>query len=123
METVTLKPNWERIAVQQEVEKAKSEGTLIEVVLNRQGGLQVITIQPSKSREDDIRQLTEEVAQQGVTFEVCTLIDGQLTRLGDRIALFDLGTAIEEAKAERIRFYTEREEVYGESAWPIRRAQ
>lgn len=118
MARVSLKPNSDRIAVQQEVEKAISEGTLIVGFVNRDGALEVAEIKPTGDIEADIQSLLEEMKQQGVTFEVCNVIDGELAWTGDRIALFDLGTAIEEARAERTRFYTVREAVFGPSAWP-----
>jgi hypothetical protein len=51
-------------------------------------------------------------------FEVCYVLDGRLRHDGGVITMDDLPSLIEAAESERVRFYTEREAEYGESAWP-----
>lgn len=53
-------------------------------------------------------------------FIICTVVDGVIdNQIGDVISIDDLPIALKEAQDERIRFYSEREKEYGESAWPV----
>ena len=72
------------------------------------------------SETDVFQQLLEIAGHSRPYFEVCTVINGVIQdQAGDIISTDDLPALLKNAEAERIRFYSEREQVYGESAWPV----
>ena len=80
-------------------------------------GEQTSVILPNNKSDGDALCLIE--ATFSPSFEICCILDGNLiTNDGDPATLNEVPALIASAAAERVRFYTEREEEYGESAWP-----
>jgi hypothetical protein len=71
-------------------------------------------------KEDiDYLPLLEQAGDGKPYWEICSLDNtGEMVADGDIISDWQLQTALDNAVAERTRFYAEREEAYGPSAWP-----
>jgi hypothetical protein len=104
------------------LEKAISERKPVGLWLNKYGEQITVTLDPGESDESDVIDLGLEMSgskMSGPSFPVCIAIRGRLVSDdGDPMSIADLGRAIKAAEAERIRFYTERAEAFGPSAWP-----
>ena len=84
--------------------------------LNSHGDVDFVT---TESTDDVHVSLVEKAGFGRPWFGICTLIDGViLDNDGNEIAATQLNGALEEAKAERVRFYQEHAVEYGETAWP-----
>ncbi len=92
--------------------------------INRQGDIDSVSLRPGQHDSDDdgrdiVMELLEHAGCSRPYFQICTVIDGVIQdQEGDVITIDDLQAAVRSAEQERIRFYSEREEIYGESAWP-----
>ena len=100
------------------LEKALTHRTPLALFLDSCG--EQLTVGPAPSdTESDAFRLDEAMTRFSPSFQICTAINGVLTnRGGDPISIDDLPNAIKDAEEERIRFYTEKEEDFGPSAWP-----
>ena len=109
-------------AVQAEINKAlKDRGSIHLIYLSRFGEVDRCSRDIDDVDEPDYAALAEEALTP--YFELCTIGVGGtiINTLGREIELGDadaLQDALDSAIAERTRFYTEREKVYGASAWP-----
>jgi hypothetical protein len=98
------------------LERAVTERKLCGLWVNKYGQLVTISLEPRQD-EDDLLRLMEEVSTP--SFPVASAARGRLIdKDGNLVELDDLPRLIKDAKAERIRFYTEREKESGLSAWP-----
>jgi len=106
------------INAQKRLEKAIANKTPLAVFFDRYGEQVTVGLVPSDPESDAFR-LIEEMGLFSPSFQICTAIDGDLTNCdGGPISIEDLPKAIKTAEDERTRFYTEREETFGASAWP-----
>jgi|HubBroStandDraft_5_1064220.scaffolds.fasta_scaffold31968_4 hypothetical protein len=104
------------------IELALKSGEPTLFFINKQGDEDSISLR----REDaDDEEVFVHVSEQAPTpnFQICTVVkervldsNGELLDVNDEPALAE---AIQNAEDERIRFYSERAEVFGETAWPI----
>jgi hypothetical protein len=102
------------------VAKAIKRGTALDVFITSTGELFGVSLTKRKPTEEDFRYLEEEKQMvTKMTFGVCRVRNGKLERSGEPLKLASLPKAIEEAQAERIHFYTEREKGNGPRAWPV----
>jgi hypothetical protein len=91
--------------------------------INRTGDIDSVTV-PTTERDEYGDEVMIELATRAGRphFEICTVIDGAASAIGNFISLDNLPTGLAEAvanaEAERVRFYSERAEEYGEDAWP-----
>lgn len=111
----------EAVAVLQRIDDTET-GNALMVFVDRHDDLQFI--EGNQDNDETVIRLHNEAAHSRPYFEVCTLINGELT---DSTAteillrpwvLDDIMQAIAAARQERERFYTERAEVYGAAAYP-----
>jgi hypothetical protein len=96
------------------------------IFLNRYEEVDYVSTQDDGS--DDPRELDCELAMRAGSpyWEICTVrpLSGEVFIHGDYHSIYGdvtdelLSATIEEAVAERIRFYKERETVFGATAWP-----
>ena len=98
------------------VERALQGQVNVTLFLDRYGVECPISLTNHKDEEDSLR-LTE--ARYSPSFEICCVLDGILMSPdGTPIEIESIPFFIKQAEAERIRFYTEREQSFGASAWP-----
>lgn len=89
------------------------------LAVDRYGELEGWRLLKEEMDEGDIERMQDALLGHEPNFDVCWVRQGELTTAYDEpMSLDDLPKAIAGAKAERIRFYTEREKEFGPSAWP-----
>ena len=105
-----------------EVEKYVETKEPLMLFVDRHGGVDGVSLRHGQfDNETDVFQRLLEMANHaGPYFEICTVINGVIQdQAGDMISTDDLPALLKNAEAERVRFYSEREQVYGASAWPV----
>lgn len=94
--------------------------------VDRHGDVDGVTLDRDEIDQQDLdeqgvyfRLMEEATFSRKPYFQICTVVGGVIRdQGGDAIELDDLPAALNTAEKERIRFYTEREEMYGAGAWP-----
>lgn len=107
-------------AAKTHVEAALRDKVVLRLAVDRYGEMEGWRLLKEEMDERDINRMQDALLGHEPNFDVCWVRDGKLERAynDDPMPLDDLPKAIAEAKAERIRFYTEREKEFGPSAWP-----
>lgn len=105
------------------VEKALETGIPELFFVDSRGDLDSVALKDhSRAIETIVLELNEQAKTacgSAPCFEICTVIDGEvMTKDAEDLALDELPEALSDARAERVRFYLEREKEFGEDAWP-----
>ncbi len=112
----------EAAAILNKINETETRNALM-VFVDRFDDIQFAELEEEDGIETSIR-LHSEAGNSRPYFEVCTLINGQLTdSTADEILLLpwtldDITQAVASAREERERFYAERAEIFGASAYP-----
>ena len=111
--------NAEQTAEKKVLTAIRNKNNLI-LFLNRHGEQTSFEVAPTKDPESDAIRLEEAMlAYSSPSFQICTIIDGFITDwYGDEISVEDLSETIKSAEEERNCFYTEKERIFGTTAWP-----
>ena len=105
-----------------EVERYVETKQPLMLFVDRYGDIDGVTLRHGQFDNENhaFEELLEIAGHSGPYFQICTVINGVIQdQAGDLISTDDLPALLKNAEAERIRFYSEREQVYGESAWPV----
>ena len=108
-------------SIQERVEKAINGHEAVLLFVDRRGDVDAVGVRDGVGDQDSVFfELAENAQSQGTYFPICTVVNGVIQdNSGDIVDIDELPGALKDAEAERVRFYSEREQEYGESAWPI----
>lgn len=74
--------------------------------------------QNDETTDSLVERLVTATEGRSPTFAVCYVLRGNLQQNGKDVLLKNVPALIDDAENNRVRFYMEREEMYGEPAWP-----
>jgi hypothetical protein len=116
--TTTTELETEAAKLLQTIEEAEA-GTAVMFFINRDDILDYVE---TDEADEPMRRLQEQTGARP-HFQVCTLINGQLTdseanEIYRPFIVSDITPAITAARQERERFYAERADIYGAAAYP-----
>jgi hypothetical protein len=108
--------------IRTQIERAVSGNDATLFFLDRHGDFDAVAIREGLYDEDSVySELLTEANHQRPCFQICTVVNGvALDNSGEPFDFDDVPVAVKDAEDERIRFYSEREQVYGVNAWPVR---
>jgi hypothetical protein len=105
-----------------QIEECNRSGEPTMFFVTKRGDVDAVSLRKEDAENEEVFAHLHEQAETP-HFEICTVIKGAVQ--GDlldcdasRLNEEELEEAITSAEDERIRFYTEREKEFGESAWP-----
>jgi hypothetical protein len=101
------------------IEYAFKKKAVLRLAVDRYGDLAGWLLEKEDMDEADVERMQDALLGNEPCFDVCWVRGSELlTDDFSPMSIDDLPKAIAAAKAERIRFYTEREKEFGPSAWP-----